>query len=478
VPALVNAESFYGRMQQFANRLYTPVFIAGLNYWCRGAGNYWGHNAIIRTEPFMQYCDLPQLPGHKPFGGQILSHDFVEAALLLRENWQVWLAYDLEGSYEEAPQGMIETARRDRRWCQGNLQHGLVLFVRGLRGSSRMHLLQGIFGYLAGPLWLLFLITFIWMWGYHKFTGLSNITVQAFTPKLNITGTQHALLVFMICMIVLLLPKMVALVDFAHDRERRRRFGGLGRAAMSTCVETAFSTLHAPLQMLWHSGFVVSILLGRSVGWTPQKRASDGTSWTYAFRRHWGHMVAGFLWGGLIWYLDPATFAWFVPVFAGMVLSMPLSVLTSRSSWGTRARRMGLFLTPEETSPVPELDTLRMRLAALSATEETATRARGLGLAEVVVDPYVNAIHVSLLREGNLDPEHVSFLQRLGVGRENAMALGAKLLAEGPEALKPEEQVLVMSDADTMSWLHRHIWLRPASSLPLWWQTVIRRYNR
>ncbi|HEX4342493.1 MAG TPA: glucans biosynthesis glucosyltransferase MdoH, partial [Verrucomicrobiae bacterium] len=115
VPALINAESLFGRMQQFANRFYAPVFIRGLNYWAQNFGNYWGHNAIIRTEPFMNSCDLPQLPGRKPFGGQILSHDFVEAALMLKENWQVWTAYDLEGSYEEAPQGLIENAQRDRR---------------------------------------------------------------------------------------------------------------------------------------------------------------------------------------------------------------------------------------------------------------------------------------------------------------------------------------------------------------------------
>src|ERR1022692_1583834 len=104
MPAIVNAESLFGRIQQFANRLYAPVFIAGLNYWAQGFGNYWGHNAIIRTDPFMQYCDLPSLPGRKPFGGQILSHDFVEAALLLKENWQVWFAHELQGSYEETPQ--------------------------------------------------------------------------------------------------------------------------------------------------------------------------------------------------------------------------------------------------------------------------------------------------------------------------------------------------------------------------------------
>src|SRR5271155_591438 len=147
VPALVNAATLFGRMQQFANRLYAPIFITGLNFWAQAFGNYWGHNAIVRTEPFMQHCDLPQLPGAKPFGGQILSHDFVEAALLLKADWEVWLAYDLEGSYEEAPQSMLENAQRDRRWCQGNMQHGMVVWARGLRGVSRVHLAMGIMGY-------------------------------------------------------------------------------------------------------------------------------------------------------------------------------------------------------------------------------------------------------------------------------------------------------------------------------------------
>ena len=187
VPALINSESLFGRMQQFANRLYAPVFIAGLNYWAQGAGNYWGHNAIIRTEPFMQCCDLPQLPGRKPFGGQILSHDFVEAALMLKENWNVWMAFDLEGSYEESPQGMIESAQRDRRWCQGNLQHTMVIFARGLRSVSRMHLALGIFGYLSSPLWLCFLITFHWM----RWDQRSDRTVEHHGGELHPVGHPH-----------------------------------------------------------------------------------------------------------------------------------------------------------------------------------------------------------------------------------------------------------------------------------------------
>ena len=292
VPALVNAESLFGRIQQFANRLYAPVFIAGLNYWALDFGNYWGHNAIIRTEPFMQYCDLPQLPGHKPFGGQILSHDFVEAALMLRENWQVWLAYDLEGSYEEAPQSLIDNAQRERRWCQGNLQHTLVLFAKGLRGVSRMHLILGIFGYVASPLWLAFMLTFNWIYCYQTYyTGLTNISVQSWVAHWS--GTAEAFMIFMICMVVIMLPKFLSLLDLAHDWPRRKQFGGLLNAFGGVLGETIFSTLHAPLLMLWHTRFVMTNFAGISVGWTTQKRAADGTDWLYAAQRHWGHTLIG-----------------------------------------------------------------------------------------------------------------------------------------------------------------------------------------
>jgi len=477
VPALVNAESLFGRIQQFANRLYAPVFIAGLNFWAQGFGNYWGHNAIIRTDPFMQYCDLPHLPGRKPFGGQILSHDFVEAALLVKENWQVWFAYDLEGSYEEIPQDMISNAQRDRRWCQGNLQHSLVLFGRGMRGISRIHFLMGIFGYLASPLWLLFLITFNWaLWNFKR-SELSVITVRGLTtPFLKLSGMEHAFLIFVICMAVLFLPKILALIDLAFDRKRRQAFGGLQRATVSAVMETFFSSLHAPLQMLWHSKFVVTILMGIGVSWGPQKRSADGITWTEAIRRHWGQTLLGILWGAAVWKLDHPTFYWFLPVLAGMLIAIPLSVFTSRMSLGSRARSLGLFLTPEETSPPSELDTLRVRMALLEKTE--APQPANAIIAEAVLDPYVNAIHVSLLREKQLNPEYRDALIKLGVGRPEVRELAEKLLGQGPEALTTAEKVLVLSDADVVPWLHRQAWIRPSKALAGWWQTAIRKYAR
>ena len=476
VPALVNAESLFGRIQQFANRLYAPVFIAGLNFWAQGFGNYWGHNAIIRTDPFMQYCDLPHLPGRKPFGGHILSHDFVEAALLVKENWQVWFAYDLEGSYEEIPQDIISNAQRDRRWCQGNLQHGLVLFGRGLRGISRIHFLMGIFGYLASPLWLLFLLAFNWaLWNFKR-SQLSIITVRALNPFIKLSGMAHALLIFIICMCVLFAPKMLALIDLAFDRERRRGFGGLPRATIGAVVETIFSSLHAPLQMLWHSKFVATILLGIGVHWGPQKRTADGIAWSQAVRQHWGQTLVGIAWGAAIWNLDRPTFWWFSPVLAGMLLAIPLSVLTSRTSLGARARRLGLFLTPEETFPPSELDTLRVRMALLEKT--VAVQPPDASIAEAVLDPYVNAIHVSLLREKQLNPEYRDALVKLGVGRPEVRDLGEKLLAQGPGALTTTEKMLVLSDADVVPWLHRQAWIRPSKALATWWQAAIRKYAR
>ncbi len=478
VPALVNAESLFGRIQQFANRLYAPIFIAGLNYWTQGFGNYWGHNAIIRTEPFMQYCDLPQLPGRKPFGGQILSHDFVEAALMLKENWQVWFAYDLEGSYEEQPQDMIENAQRDRRWCQGNLQHGLLLFARGLRGVSRIHLLLGIFGYLGSPLWLFFMLAFNWALWFREHSRLSDLTVPAFTPFIRLSGTGHAFMIFSICMTVLFLPKVLALLDLAFDRQRKQAFGGMKCAALSAVVETLFSSLHAPLQMLWHSKFVATILLGMGVHWGPQKRGANGIEWSQAVRAHAGHTLIGIGWGYFIWRLDTPSFWWFLPVLAGMLLSIPLSVLTSRPSLGAWARSLCLFLTPEETSPPSELDTLRMRMALLEKREAGRPRMPDASIAESILDPYVNAIHVSLLREKGLNPEYSKALKQLGVGQPRVRELGEQLLKKGPESLSAKEKLLILSDADAMSWLHRQAWIRPGETLASWWQTAIRHYVR
>ena len=131
VPRLVGGQTLFACLQQFAAGYYGPIVAAGLAAWHGGGGNYWGHNAIIRTRAFAASAGLPQLSGSPPLGGHILSHDFVEAALLRRAGWEVHLVPSLQGSYEGCPPTLSELIARDRRWAQGNLQHLRLLNASG-----------------------------------------------------------------------------------------------------------------------------------------------------------------------------------------------------------------------------------------------------------------------------------------------------------------------------------------------------------
>ncbi len=92
LPTPAGRETLFARLQQFAARLNSPMLSSGLVWWQLSESNYWGHNAIMRVQPFANHCALPRLPGKEPFGGEILSHDFVEAALLRRAGYEVWMA--------------------------------------------------------------------------------------------------------------------------------------------------------------------------------------------------------------------------------------------------------------------------------------------------------------------------------------------------------------------------------------------------
>jgi membrane glycosyltransferase len=276
---------------------------------------------------------------------------------------------------------------------------------------------------------------------------------------------------------VLMLPKLLAVIDLAFDAARRRAFGGLARVSASVLAETVFSTLHAPLQMLWHTRFVLMNLFGVTVGWKTQKRGGS-TTWAFALRRHWGHMLIGIVWGVFLWELKPSLFWWFTPLFAGMVFSVPLSVFTSRATAGARARQLGLFLTPEETQPPDELVALRARLKIHEIISQTMPAAKHFGLSEAVVDPYINAIHVSLLREKKLNPVYAEQFEMMGVGSPKIRGLVEKFLLEGPDKIGPEERLLIMADANAMEWLHEQIWLRPGATLAPWWRAAIQEYKQ
>ncbi|MDI1251157.1 MAG: glucans biosynthesis glucosyltransferase MdoH [Lacunisphaera sp.] len=469
-PRVVNGVTLYSRLQQFSNRLYSPLFLAGLNYWHQGESNFWGHNAVIRVAPFMEHAALPELPGAGPIGGRILSHDFVEAALMRRAGWRVWLAYDLEGSYEEGPPTLIDSAKRDRRWCQGNLQHSWLLFARGFHPVNRVHLLMGIMGYVASPLWMLFLL----ISSIHTFREVATGSYLDYHPEAYaalfgfVVEVHQALALFTFTLLLLFLPKLISVILALQDR-RGAAYGGPLRLAGSALLEVVTTTLLAPINMVFHTKFVLYILLGQGVGWVTQQRAaSEDTDWREAIITHSGQMTIGVIWGVSAFILVPSFFWWLSPVLAGLVLSAPLSILLGNAGLGRRARELGLFLTPDETQPPQELRRLERHMEECYRHMQPIRQLRDdYGLLQAVLDPYVNAAHVSLLR------------QRQGslAVRTYFVGLRKKLLAEGPARLTHREKMALLLDADSMIWLHEQLWKQPAENLSEWWRLAMRQYN-
>lgn len=238
---LVPGTTRFDRHQRIAARFLSPNFVRGFAAWTGGTGNYWGHNALMRVSAFRTAARLPVLPGQAPFGGLILSHDFVEAAWMRRAGWAIELDPDLVGSAERAPQTVDDFHRRDRRWCQGNLQHIRVLGEPGLHPISRFHLVSGIFSYVAAPVWVL-LVAMI---------ASGAVAVDGILP-------------FALVAALLLVPKLCALPGLLHRARTWGRRATILRAAGS---EVIVSTLLAPLVMVRQTQSILSVLAGRDCGW-------------------------------------------------------------------------------------------------------------------------------------------------------------------------------------------------------------------
>ncbi len=216
LPIITGATTLFARMQQFAGRVYGPLIAHGIAWWHGAEGNYWGHNALIRTRAFAECAGLPELHGRKPFGGPIMSHDFVEAALMRRGGWAVHMVPGVRGSYEEVPPTLTDLAVRDRRWCQGNLQHAAVLPTRGLYPISRLHLLTGIGSYITAPLWLLFILTGILIAVQARFVQPDYFPAgKSLFPQWPVIDPVRAMWMFVGTMALLLVPKLLGCIAIA-----------------------------------------------------------------------------------------------------------------------------------------------------------------------------------------------------------------------------------------------------------------------
>jgi membrane glycosyltransferase len=361
-PQLIGAKTFFGRLQQFAACVYGPVITRGLGAWSGDSGNYWGHNAIIRMSAFAEQCGLPQLKGRKPFGGFVLSHDFVEAALMRRAGWKVRMATDCGGSWEESPPSLIDIAIRDRRWAQGNLQHMKIIGSAGLSFASRMHLGVGIMSYLSSPLWLVMIgIGFALAVQSHLIRPeYFNHDFQLFPtwPRFDV---ELMMSLFWFSMVVLLIPKMLGLIRALGSSRIRRGSGGVIGVAASFVLEVVLSALYAPILMLIQCRHVFEVFMGRDSGWKPQRRDSVGTTWSDAWHYHKRHMLLSCMTAVIVWFLSPPLLAWLSPALLGLLLAVPLSRASGSESLGRVLSKLALLRTPEETQ-TPALVARRLEL--------------------------------------------------------------------------------------------------------------------
>jgi len=450
-PLGINRKSLIARVHQFSNHVYGPLFGAGLSFLQLGDSLFWGHNAIIRIAPFMQHCCLPHLPGKPPLGGNILSHDFVEAALIRRAGWEVWLAYDLKGSYEEMPPTLLEELKRDRRWCQGNIQHLRLIFTKGLFLAHRALFLHGAMAYVSALLWFLFLtlstaeaiIEVIRVPDYFP-------QIQSLFPRWPVWHPKWALTLLASTGVILFLPKFLSLLVI-FKQKRSAEFGGKLKLILSILTEIIFSFLFAPIRMLFHSKFVFFTLLGQQVGWTSQQRSEQGTSWKEAFHFHLTGTIIGLAWGSVLFLFNRSFFWWNTPIIIPLVLSIPLSVLSSSIALGKKFHRWGIFLIPEEISPPPELKLLQNELTRQEVYLPTLSIFNRYGFIRAVIDPRLNALHRSLLRGERKRKFAPSIIQR-------RQQLIEKAINKGPDSLSRQEKKELLLDPDSLLQLHEQLW--------------------
>jgi membrane glycosyltransferase len=438
-PRAAGSETLYTRIQQFANRVYGPVFIAGMHFFQLGEAHYWGHNAIIRVAPFMEHCALARLPGRGTLSGDILSHDFVEAALMRRAGWAVWIAYDLPGSYEEMPPNLVDELKRDRRWCQGNLINSRLCLAQGLHPAHRAVFVSGVMAYVSALLWFAFLLLSTVLLAVHTLVEPEYfVRPSQLFPLWPEWHPGRGIGLYAVTATLLFLPKILS-VALAWT-QGARDFGGGLRLAASMLTEMVFSALLAPIRMLFHSQFVAAALSGWAVQWKSPPREDAQTTWSDALRHHGWHSLLGVVWAGVVYWLNPAFLWWLLPVVGALIISIPISVYSSRVSLGRRSRQVSLFLIPEEAHPPKEL---RWTRSFVKSTPPLP------GFVEAVVDPVTNALACSSASARSRRPAGTN------VEREQLLA---DALIGGPGELTVPQKVALLRDPAILSKLHFEVW--------------------
>ncbi|TNF63165.1 MAG: glucans biosynthesis glucosyltransferase MdoH [Burkholderiales bacterium] len=329
--------TLHARTQQFAARVTGRLFTLGMQFWQLGESHYWGHNAIIRVEPFMRHCALAPLSGRGGLSGGILSHDFVEAALMRRAGYEVWLVADVGGSFEQQPPDLLSELQRDRRWCQGNLQNARLIAEPGLHGMHRAMLAVGAMSYLSAPLWLGFMTI-----------GLALLLMGPGQPAGASPLAGASVGLWLVTLTLLFLPRVLG-VCAVLIKGQQRSFGGAWRLLGSALLESAVALLQAPVRMVAHSVFVWVALTGMKIEWKSPPRESAGVPWHAAASRMGPIQLAAVVFMGTLALTHPDLLPWLLPVTLPLALAAFTTVVTGHDGLGRWARAQGWLLVPEES---------------------------------------------------------------------------------------------------------------------------------
>jgi membrane glycosyltransferase len=330
------AASAFPRLFQFGMRAGMRTWATGQAWWQADEGPYWGHNAVVRIAPFRAHCRLDPLPN----GQVILSHDQVEAVRLHAAGWKVCCLPLEDGSLEGNPPALPEFLARDLRWAAGNMQYWDLLKLPGQTWMGLWQLAQAILLFIGAPFWVGLLV----------FSALNAATGgAASTPA----GPLLGLLVG--SWAALHAPKLLGYAEVLLKPRLAAEYGGRVRFAAGAAAEILFTTLLDPISVLHKSFFLLTLPFGRrrgrGAGWAAQNRAARGVPWGMASRLFWPHTAFGAaVFGGLA-LNAPGALAWALPLAGGLLLAVPLCVLTASPALSAWCARAGLAATPEELEP-------------------------------------------------------------------------------------------------------------------------------
>lgn len=441
-PKSVRMKTLYGRIQQFANQIYSDIFCSGTHFWQLNEAQYWGHNAMIRLKPFIEHCILSPLQKRKgPL--HILSHDLVEASLMRRAGYGVWIAYNLHGSFEELPGNMIEDLKRDNRWCMGNLINLRLIFKSGITLTHRVMFATSGMAYISSLLWLVFLIfstllLLVFNFSEPQYFYQSN----QFYPTWPKWDEQLAIRLLSTTLILLFAPKFFS-YGIILVRTRAKDVGGIFKLTLSIIIEMIWSMILAPIRMIFHSKFVVKAWLGSKIQWKSPSRNDDSLTWGESFYFCWPLSLLGIVWLGVIIWLNPQFTYWYIAILIPLTISPLVIRISGLSSIGMKAKTAGLFLTPEETHPA--------RVVELTGEYLVKTEAASVehGFIMALIDPVYNALACALSTSRHLKNDKNQLLRDELIKHYENTDL---------EKITKEQQLAILEDPFILSALHCHVW--------------------